>query len=284
MRNAEDKELESLYYKFKAENKSRPAFYIQVADFFFTKGWDEQAIRILSNVLDLDLENPELLKVLARRLLDEHQSEIAIKIFEEIKNLRPEEPQSYRDLALAYKANKQYQKALDLYIEILNQNWNRFEAIKDVVLNELNALISLHKSELNLKNIDAKYIKAMPVDIRITLEWSSNENDIDLWVIDPNGEKCFYSHTRTQIGGKISKDFTRGYGPEEFTLKIAKRGIYTVYANYFSESRQSITGPVTLYVTLYTNYGKTNQKVKFISLQLTDNKETRQVGQLEFDQ
>jgi len=115
------------------------------------------------------------------------------------------------------------------------------------------------------------------------LEWSSNENDIDLWVIDPNGEKCFYQHTKTQMGGKISKDFTRGYGPEEFTLKVAKRGIYTVYANYYSESRQSITGPVTLYVTLYTKYGKTNQDVKHIALQLVDNKETRQVGQLEFE-
>lgn len=283
LRNADDKELESLYFKFKAENMNRPGFYIQVADFFFSKGWDEQAIRILSNVLDLDLENPELLKVVARRLLDENQSEMAIKIFEEIKNLRPEEPQSYRDLALAFSLNKQYQKALELYNEILNRNWNRFESIKDVVLNEMNALISLHKSELNLKDVNAKYIKAMPLDIRITLEWSSNENDIDLWVIDPNGEKCFYSHTRTQIGGKISSDFTRGYGPEEFSLKEAKKGIYTVYVKYFSESRQSITGPVTVYITLYTNYGKVNQDVKHIALQLIDNKEVRQIGQLEFE-
>ncbi|MCZ4694489.1 DUF2135 domain-containing protein [Ancylomarina euxinus] len=283
LRNADDKDLESLYFKLKAENMNRPAFYIQVADFFFAKDLQELAIRILSNVLELDLENPELLKVVARRLLDENQSEMAIKIFEEIKNLRPEEPQSYRDLALAYEENKQYQKALDLYIEILNRNWNRFEAIKDVVLNEINALIDLHKSKLNLKNVNTKYIKAMPLDIRITLEWSSNENDIDLWVIDPNGEKCFYSHPRTQIGGKISSDFTRGYGPEEFSLKTAKRGTYTVYVKYFSESRQSITGPVTVYATLYTNYGKDNQEVKHIALQLVDNKETRQIGQLEFD-
>jgi len=41
---------------------NRPSFYIQVADFFFSKGWDQLAIRILSNVLELDLENPELLK------------------------------------------------------------------------------------------------------------------------------------------------------------------------------------------------------------------------------
>ena len=215
-------------------------------------------------------------------MLDENQSEMAIKIFEEVKNLRPEEPQSYRDLALGFSLHKQYQKALEMYIEILNRNWNRFEDIKDVVLNEMNALISLHKSELNLKTVNAKYMKAMPLDIRITLELSSNENDIDLWVIDPNGEKCYYSHTHAKIGGKISRDFTRGYGPEEFSLKTAKRGIYTVYVKYFSELRQSITGPVTVYATLCTNYGKETQETKHIALQLIDNKEVRQIGQLEF--
>jgi hypothetical protein len=186
-------------------------------------------------------------------------------------------------LAAAYIQNKQFQKALDIYKYILDNNWDRFEDIKDVALNELNNLISLHKGELDINSINPTYINPMPLDIRITLDWSSNENDIDLWVIDPNGEKCFYSHTNTMLGGKISRDFTRGYGPEEFSLKTAKRGIYTVYVNYFSESRQTITGPVTVYATLYTNYGTEQQETKYITVQLTDNKETRQIGQLEFE-
>ena len=179
------------------------------------------------------MKNTELLKVVAQRYLLEGNCQIAILIFDEIKTLRPEEPQSYRDLALAYTTNQEYQKALDVYHYILTHDWKRFEAIKQVVLNEVNQLISLHKKELDTSEIHKELITAMPLDIRIVLEWSSNENDIDLWVIDPNGEKCFYSNKYTKQGGKISNDFTRGYGPEEFSLKNAKRGTYTVFCKIF---------------------------------------------------
>lgn len=283
LRSAGDQDLDSLYYKLKEENMERPSFYIQVADFFFEKKMKDKAVMVLSNTLELDLENPELLKVVARRLLQEGEYETALKVFNEIKKLRPEEPQSFRDLALAYQAMGKYQQALDTYLYILDHEWNRFDDIKDVILNELNHLISIHKNQLNLKAVNPAYIHPMPLDIRITLDWSSNENDIDLWVIDPNGEKCFYSHPNTEVGGKISHDFTRGYGPEEFTLKAAKRGTYTVYVNYFSESRQTITGPVTIYATMTTHYGTDQEQTKPITVQLNDNKETRQIGQLEFD-
>lgn len=283
MRDAKNKDLDSLYFKLKEENKDRPSFYIELADFFFEKKMKETAVRVLSNTLELDLENPELLKVAARRLLQEGEYESAIKVLREIKKLRPEEPQSFRDLALACQAAGNYQDALETYLYILDHEWNRFEEIKDIVLNELNNLVSLHKEQLNLKNVNPGYLHPMPLDIRITLDWSSNENDIDLWVIDPNGEKCFYSHANTKIGGKISRDFTRGYGPEEFTLKTAKRGTYTVYVNYFGDSRQTITGPVTIYANLTTHYGTGQEKTKAITVQLKEDKETRQIGQLEFD-
>ena len=284
LRSASDNDLLPLYYKLKDENLNRPSFYIQVADLFFKKEKHSEAVRILSNALELDLENPELLKIVARRLLDENEYNLAINIFIEIKNLRPEEPQSYRDLAMAYCANKQYQKALEMYLHILDNEWLRFEEIKDVVFNEFNRLIALHSKDLDLSKVTKDYINAMPLDVRITIDWSSNENDIDLWVIDPNGEKCYYKNKRTKMGGKITKDFTRGYGPEEFTLKTAKRGFYSIYVNYYSESRQTITGPVTVYATLTTNYGNKDEKTEKISIQLeNDNeKKTLQIGQLEF--
>jgi tetratricopeptide (TPR) repeat protein len=283
LRSSAHNDIDSLYFSLKKENLNRPSFYIQVADYLFEKKMHDLALRILTNTLELDLENPELLKVVARRLMNEGEPDLAIEIYREITRLRPEEPQSFRDLALAYIGNNQFQEALDAFLYILKRDWNRFDPIKDVVLNEMNSLIVLHKDELNLKPVKPEYIYPMPLDIRITLDWSSNDNDIDLWVIDPNGEKCYYSHPVTAAGGKISTDFTQGYGPEEFSLKNAKRGTYTVYVNYFSEARPTITGPVTVYATLFTHYGTDRQQNKNITVQLTNNKETIQLGQLEFD-
>ena len=282
LRSTDEAALEEVYFELKLVQSKRPAFFIQVADFFYEKGYRALATRILSNTIELDLENPELLRVVAKRLLDEGEPGLSVAIFEEINNLRPDEPQSLRDLALAHWANDQYQEALDLFHLLLSRPWVRFEEIKSVVLNEMNNLISHHKNQLDLSGISEDLIVPMPLDVRIVIDWSSNDSDIDLWVIDPKGEKCYYSHPHTAMGGKISQDFTQGYGPEEFTLRNAGRGFYTVYVNYFSESRQTITGPVTIYATMYTHYGTPQEQVKSIAVQVTDQKESRQIAQLEF--
>jgi len=283
LRSISIKSFDKYYYEFKKSNLNRPAFYIEVSDYLFKKGLHKRAVRVLTNAVELDLENPELLKVVAKRLMDEKEYSLAIMIYKEIKTLRPDEPQSYRDLAIAYKNRKNYQKALDYYNYILSKDWGRFDDIKDVIFNELNALISQHRKRVNLKKVDRAYIYHMPLDVRITVSWSSNDNDIDLWVVDPDGEKCYYSYPNTRMGGKISRDFTQGYGPEEFTLKKAKRGIYIVYLHYFSESRPSITGPVTIHGKLTTHYGTKNEKSKKIMIQLEKDKDTMQIGILKFN-
>ncbi|WP_299244006.1 VIT domain-containing protein [uncultured Aquimarina sp.] len=282
LRNVSPRKTVLLYHRLKEEYKHTPSFYIEVADFFFQNKNKKQAVIVLSNLLELDLENTELLKVVARRLLDENENELAIEVYKEILELRPEEPQSHRDLALAYVQNKEYQKALNLFNHILNTKWERFGSIKEIVLNEMNMLIVQHKVNLDVSKVNKELIYEMPIDVRIVVDWSSNDNDIDLWVMDPKGEKCYYQNKLTGIGGKISTDITAGYGPEEFTLKKAPRGFYTIYVNYFSESRQSIVGPVTVYATMYTNYGRKDQMAKRIAIQLEDGKKTLQIGQLEF--
>lgn len=272
-------DFEKDYFKYKKENKLRPAFYIEVANLLFQKKERAKAVRVLSNVLELDLENPELLKVAAHKLLQERELDLARTVFEEIKALRPEEPQSYRDLAMVYEAMGKYQKALDMYMHVLQNAWGRFDDIKDIVFNEMNRLIALHKEQLNIETVPDAYIYEMPLDMRFTIDWTSNDNDIDLWVVDSSGEKCFYEHPYTRIGGKISKDFTAGYGPEEYSLKNKKRGTFTIYANYFGDNRQRITGPVTVYTRLYTNYGTKEEEVQTLSIQLASKKQTIQLGQ-----
>ena len=66
----------------------------------------------------------------------------------------------------------------------------------------------------------------------MVLTWDADNTDIDLWVTDPNGEKAFYGNRLTYQGGRMSLDFTGGYGPEEFSLKHAKPGKYKVEAQY----------------------------------------------------
>jgi uncharacterized protein YfaP (DUF2135 family) len=79
----------------------------------------------------------------------------------------------------------------------------------------------------------------------------------------------------------MSKDFTRGYGPEEFLLKKAMKGNYKVEVNYYGSSQQRIAGPPTIRAKLITNYGESNQKEAAIILRLKKNKEVIYIGDLE---
>jgi len=73
-----------------------------------------------------------------------------------------------------------------------------------------------------------------PVDMQVVLSWDTSGTDVDLHVIDPAGEECYYGHRLTKAGGKLDVDDTDGFGPEVFTLASAPHGKYQVRVKYFS--------------------------------------------------
>ena len=105
---------------------------------------------------------------------------------------------------------------------------------------------------------------------------------MDLWVTEPTGEKADYSNNRTQIGGLVSRDFTQGYGPEEYLLKKSMRGKYKLEVNYYGSSAPTLTGSVTLMVDVFTNYGRKNEKRQTITVRLRESKDVVQVGEVSF--
>jgi uncharacterized protein YfaP (DUF2135 family) len=105
---------------------------------------------------------------------------------------------------------------------------------------------------------------------------------MDLWVTEPSGEKAFYGHNRTTIGGLVSRDFTQGYGPEEYLLRKAMTGMYKIEANYYGSRQVTLSGPTTLQMDVFTNFGRPNEKRQSITLRLKEARETFHVGDIEF--
>jgi tetratricopeptide (TPR) repeat protein len=271
------------YIELKKEYGERPAFFVDVAKFFIEKNEKSTAIMVLSNICEMRLEQPELLRIVANQLMDIDEKELAAETFRQILKMREEDPQSYRDLALMYNETGEYDKAIELLYKLISGTWDtRFGDVKAIALNEMNAIISAHPSNVDISAIDKQFIYPMPVDVRIVIGWSSDNSDVDLWVTDPRKEKCYYQHTETGIGGKISRDVTQGYGPEEFLLKKALNGNYTVDVNLYGDTRQTLGGPIAIKADLFTDFGKPTQKRKTINLRVTDNKEVVNLGSLKF--
>jgi hypothetical protein len=276
------------YLELRKDNVGDPVFYFSVANEFFKASDTTTGYLILSNIADLNLDDHELYKMLGYKLKAVGAYRDEINVFKKVMQWRPQDPQSYRDYALALEDAGLYQNALDTLYFSLTKNYDQqikdlYPGIEEIIVTEINNLIALHGNQLNISKIDERLLKQMPVDVRVVLNWNMNDTDIDLWVIDPNGEKCFYSHKLTAIGGRISNDFTRGYGPEHFMLKKALKGKYKVLINYFGDRQQKIAGPTTVMAEIFTNYSRPVQQRKMITLQMQkkDNGEVL-VGEFNF--
>ncbi|MCK5895574.1 MAG: DUF2135 domain-containing protein [Cocleimonas sp.] len=270
------------YYKLKLKHNDQPMFYVDVADLFYKNKRTKEAVLILSNLLELDFENSEFLRVFALKAMEIKAHTLAIRAFEKVKELRPFEPQSFRDLALAYNRKGEHQKAADLLYSLLLTTWDsRFSGVKIIIINELNNILALHT--INKSKFDPRLISPMPVDLRIVINWSSDNSDIDLWVIDPYGEKTFYSNKVSRIGGKISNDITRGYGPEEFMIRDAVAGTYKIQVNYYGSSQQKRLIPVTLRAEIYSAYSHNKEIQKELVIRLKNNKEVVDIGEYHYE-
>lgn len=288
----EEKSVNEAYNKYlelRDTYSNSPSFYLDVADFFDKRNNTELAIRILTNLIEVELNNYELLKALAYKLEYFNQYKLAIQVYKKILELRPEEPQSYRDLALAYEANNQIRNSYDLLFKLYNgellekDETRRYNGIESIAYVELNRLVSKYADKLKITEEEKKRFNSMPVDVRVLIDWNHGDTDIDLWVIDPNGEKAYYQHPRTKIGGRLSNDFVDGYGPEEFMLKNAIKGDYKILVDYYSDNLQKISGPTILKVTLFTNYAKKDENRKIIVIRLDKEEDDIEVGTLHFE-
>ena len=270
------------YLELKKEYSSSPSFYMEVADYFMEEKLPDEALRILSNLSEMNLENSDVLRALGNKLVEWKFFADAVPVFEKLTKIRSEIPQFYRDLALALYHSGEAQKAVDTLYSVAKKEWDsRFNEVQQIVLNDMNAIIANEKG-IDTSRMDKRLLENFPVDIRIVLTWNTDNCDIDLWVTDPNKEKCYYGHKLTEIGGRISRDFTQGYGPEEFCIREAKKGKYKIEANYYGSSSQKILQPVVVQAEVYTNFGTPYQKKQVLTLQLEKIKGSFTVGTIEF--
>ena len=76
----------------------------------------------------------------------------------------------------------------------------------------------------------------------------------------------------------MSRDFTQGYGPEEYCLHRLIKGDYKIQANYYGTRAQTLTGPATLKAVVYTNYGRPDETRQDLTLRVNTVKDVADIG------
>ncbi len=299
--NGKDAPADMLYRRYlelRAKNASTPAFFLDCAGFFFKRGDKPTALRILSNLAELKIDDPALLRTFAWRLREAGEYDRAIHVLRKVAKLRPEEPHAFRDLSLLLSERakdcacaQDATEAMALLKKTAFTPWKRQNALAVAVfaVEELNTLAAWCRqqswpqgAEPTVPEWDNDFKHLLDVDLRIILSWDADNTDIDIHVLEPNGEEAYYRNRRTTSGGFVSQDITTGYGPEEYLQAKGQKGVYKVLTHYFGSSQQRLTGPATATATVYTNWGRANEKRQILSLRLDKPKEKVTVGEITF--
>jgi uncharacterized protein YfaP (DUF2135 family) len=93
------------------------------------------------------------------------------------------------------------------------------------------------------------YAKVPARDIKIVLTWDS-ARFVDLWVINPKGEKCYWASPSVPSGGNLVANDETGFGPQIFTMEKALPGSYSIQAQYYAPGPAPVTR-VKLYIILF---------------------------------
>lgn len=102
-----------------------------------------------------------------------------------------------------------------------------------------------------------------PAGFRVTLTWDTTGTDVDLWVTDPNGERCYYGNSTTASGLHLDFDDTNGYGPENITSSVPILGDYLVQVHYYSDHDDDIAIGTNCQVIIRLNEGTEDEEVYY---------------------
>ena len=300
---AESGRAYQVYLDQRAGFGNSPAYFLDCAVFLHEHNQPQLARRVLTSILELGLDEPDLLRVVAYRLIDVGDLDIATNLFEDVLEMRPEEPQSYRDLAnvLALRwensdwrsahpqqADQNISRAMALLHQVVFGRWDlRLQEIEIIALMELNRLMAMvdrllpeKRKEILRPDLDPRLAGVLDVGLRIVLSWDTDLTDIDLWITEPTGNNVFYEKPHSAIGGRLSRDFTQGYGPEEYLLKQPIPGSYKIRAKYYGTRQRNLLGPVTVKAVIFTNWAHPDEERRELTLRLDRVRDIASIGEV----
>ncbi len=239
------------------------------------------ALKLLSSVIEKNAGDIQTCRDVARVAIEQDMGDHAYYLMRRIIDWREHEALAYLTAADALANAGYIDLALIYYYICLESDWDSdygsietISAFKCLLyLNELEktgnytitekgkTFIGYMKQKVkdllakdDMENIDT-------ADVVVVVNWNLDNTDIDLHVLEPTGEECYYSNPETEIGGKLTMDVTDGYGPEMYVLQHAQPGKYAVSLDYYSDSQTRSASKAKAYIDIYRNLGKPSQKV-----------------------
>jgi hypothetical protein len=208
-----------------------------------------------------------------------------------VADARPYEPQVYQALGQCAAALGNADLAIIYYEVALGGRWHeRYQDFTRIAGVEYSHLLrQIDRGELSSSIPDyakARLESLAPItnidqaDLLVTMMWNTDRTDVDLHVVEPTGETCYYQNRATRAGGEITRDVTEGYGPEMYVMKSAPHGKFIVRADYYGSDANRTQVRTKVYLTIYEDFGGRKERITRKTVPLSRGKELREVGEV----
>lgn len=219
------------------------------------------AIRALSCLVEQHPREGEANRLVGYACMALGQYAPAAELFERVRLNRPFEPQSYLEEGLALEALGRWGEAARNYEICIGREFPRHDAeCKVVAAYHYARLLSGRLREGGLDAPAKAQVEARLAALKgtlsgdelarralqFTIHWNTDSTDIDLWVVEPEGERCFYGHRETSGGGKLFWDTTTGYGPELYQRAQGGKGVFDVLIHYYGNNSARLSVPTSV--------------------------------------
>lgn len=219
-------------------------------------GKTAEAARADASLIEIAPGKTELLQRAGLLLVRTHHASLAEAPLRRALELRPDRVNSYRHLALMLWLDGRPDEAARVLESATRQQFPQWYGNAQRVIREelgyvyrgIIAKSPKREAEIASRARDYDVDLARTDALRITLAWETDANDVDLHVVDPDGEECFYSHKSTATGLELYEDITQGLGPEVVRTKRLEKGTYHVGVNYFSAGPMGVSRGIVVIV------------------------------------
>jgi len=175
-------------------------------------------------------------------------------MFREALKNRQDDCNIYRGLALSLWMDGKFEDSAKILDEAIKKGFDRrYGDTQRVLKEELGYVLRAWAAAGNLDAAEKFANKAGAMHemkhfdaLRVTMCWETDANDVDLHVVDPSGEECWYSHKQNNSGLELYSDQTQGLGPEVIRTSKAQDGTYSVAVNYFSAGPMGVSRGVVV--------------------------------------
>jgi len=266
---------------------------------FADKREPELSARILSNVVELALADPDRIREAAWGLAYLGRTTESVALLDQARTMAPGNVPRQLDMgAMLVKAGRYDRAVTCLQQIVMNTDVRGTDHHPGILaLTELNgALVKARTRDGAQYLVNPRLVASVELDLRVVVRTEKTNRTTELEITEPSRETASRFHSRTTIGGWLY----RAAGVQEYTLKKALRGTYTIRIHAASRNdwtwqqggydratrdrswELKSSPPVTVFADIYTNYGRPNEKLQTISRRIGSREEHTILAKIKF--